>query len=365
MSNNFWPDQAKVLSGQLGIKYPIIQAPMAGGPSTPELVAAVSNSGALGFLGVGYLTPEQIDLEICKVKELTDRPFGVNLFIPDSNIKASINPKVLNRLEEFSLELGIESPDLPGSSPKYSFEDQLAVIVDNKVFAFSFTFGIPDKALIKDLLERDIIVIGTATCVEEGLLLENAGCSAVVAQGSEAGGHRGTFGLTDGTPLIGGLALVPQLADKVEIPVIASGGIMDGRGIAASLALGASAVQMGTAFLSCKEARVPKPWLDSLLTSKDVSTVLTKAFSGKYARGIKNRFIDEMSLLENEIPKYPLQNSLTRSLRNASRDRGNREFMSLWAGQGSQMSRQCTAQELIDALVLETSQVLKSISKNL
>ncbi|MGB3728279.1 MAG: nitronate monooxygenase, partial [Thermodesulfobacteriota bacterium] len=132
-----------------------------------------------------------------------------------------------------------------------------------------------------------------------------------------------------------------------------------------SLALGASAVQMGTAFLSCKEARVPKPWLDSLLASEDIAVVLTKAFSGKYARGIKNRFIEEMSSLENEIPSYPLQNSLTRSLRNASRDIGNKEFMSLWAGQGSQMSRQCTAQELIDTLILETSKVLKSVTTNL
>ena len=334
MHSNFWPDQISSLADNLGIEHPIIQAPMAGGPSTPELVAAVSNPGALGFLGVGYLTPYQIDLEIRKVKELTNQPFGVNLFVPDSNTESPISPKVKKRLEQYSLELGIESPDLPGP-PKYSFEDQLAVIIDHKVPIFSFTFGIPDKTLIRDLEERDISTIGTATCVEEGVLLENSGCSAIVSQGSEAGGHRGTFGSTDSTPMIGVLALVPQLVDKVEIPVIASGGIMDGRGIAASLALRASGVQMGTAFLSCKEARVPKPWLDSLLTSKDVSTVLTKAFSGKYARGIKNRFIDEMFSLENEIPNYPLQNSLTRSLRNASRDKGNRDFMSLWAGQGS------------------------------
>ena len=364
MQSKFWPDYVNSFTEECGIVHPIIQAPMAGGPSTPELVAAVSNSGGLGFLGVGYLTPEQIDLEIHKVRELTDRPFGVNLFGPESNTKLSISPKVLKRLEEYSLELGIESPDLPGS-PKHSFEDQLSVIIDNDVPVFSFTFGIPDKRLIKDLIERDVFVIGTATCGEEGGLLEEAGCLAIVAQGSEAGGHRGTFGSTEGTPMIGGLALVPQLVDKVEIPVIASGGIMDGRGIAASVALGASTVQMGTAFLSCKEAGVPKPWLDSLLSSKDISTVLTKAFSGKYARGIKNRFIDEMSLLEDEIPNYPLQNSLTRSLRNASKDKGDSDFMSLWAGQGSAMSRKLTAQELVDCLISETYEVFKSISSNL
>ena len=215
------------------------------------------------------------------------------------------------------------------------------------------------------MLERGVLVIGTATCVEEGALLEQAGCSAIIAQGSEAGGHRGTFGSTEGTPMIGGLALVPQLVDKVKIPVIASGGIMDGRGIAASIALGASAVQIGTAFLSCEEAGVPKPWLDTLLSSKDVSAVLTKAFSGKYARGIKNRFIDEMSSLEEGVANYPVQNSLTRQIRNAAKEKQNSDFMSLWAGQGSAMSRKCTAQELVSFLVLETYDALKSMTSNL
>ncbi|MFA9409419.1 MAG: NAD(P)H-dependent flavin oxidoreductase, partial [Candidatus Dadabacteria bacterium] len=321
-------------------------------------------AGGLGSIGAGYLSPEQIEAGIRKVKELTKRPFSVNLFIPEISNTVESDDKVLKKLEEFSVELGVGPPEVP-RPPEYTFEDQLSVIIDHNVPVFSFTFGIPDKALIRDLIERDVFVIGTATCVEEGVLLEEAGCSAIVAQGSEAGGHRGTFGSTEGTPMIGGLALVPQLVDKVEIPVIASGGIMDGRGIAASVALGASTVQMGTAFLSCKEAGVPKPWLDSLLSSKDISTVLTKAFSGKYARGIKNRFIDEMSLLEDEIPNYPLQNSLTRSLRNASKDKGDSDFMSLWAGQGSAMSRKLTAQELVDCLISETYEVFKSISSNL
>jgi len=364
MQSAFWPDQIRVLTEQIGINHPIIQAPMAGGPSTPELVAAVSNAGGLGSIGAGYLSPEQIEAGIRKVKELTKRPFSVNLFIPEISNTVESDDKVLKKLEEFSVELGVGPPEVPGP-PEYTFEDQLSVIIDHKVPVFSFTFGIPDRALIRDLIERDVFVIGTATCVEEGVLLEEAGCSAIVAQGSEAGGHRGTFGSTEGTPMIGGLALVPQLVDKVEIPVIASGGIMDGRGIAASLVLGASAVQMGTAFLSCEEAGVPGPWLDSLLSSKDISTVLTRAFSGKYARGIKNRFIDEMSLLEDEIPNYPLQNSLTRSLRNASKDKGDSDFMSLWAGQGSAMSRKLTAQELVDCLISETYEVFKSISSNL
>jgi nitronate monooxygenase len=364
MQTEFWPEQVRGLLEKLGIEHPIIQAPMAGGPSTPELVAAVSNAGALGSLGVGYLTPAQIEEEIRKVKELTKQPFSVNLFIPEANNADTPSDKVIKKLEGFSKELGIDPPEFPGP-PKYTFEDQLAVIVDNDVPVFSFTFGIPEDHYMEELHKRGISVIGTATCVEEGVLLKEAGCTAIVAQGSEAGGHRGTFGSTDGTPIIGGLAFVPQLVDEIPIPVIASGGIMDGRGLAASLALGASAVQMGTAFLSCIEAEVPEPWLDSLKNSSDTSTVLTKTFSGKYARGIKNRFIEEMSVLEDEIPAYPLQNSLTRPIRNAAKEKGDRDFMSLWAGQGAAMSRKCTAQELIDTLVTETNDVLKSMSSNL
>lgn len=364
MPKEIWPDQTKDLLQNVGIDHPIIQAPMAGGPSTPELVAAVSNAGGLGSLGSGYLTPELIDIEIRAVKKLTKKPFAVNLFVPNTNLDTKVSAKVIEKLKEYSIELGIDSPNLP-SPPKYSFEDQLSVILDNHVSIFSFTFGIPDNSLIKDLIKRDVFIIGTATCVEEGVLLQEAGCSAIVAQGSEAGGHRGTFGSTDGVPMVGGLALIPQLVDNVRIPVIASGGIMDGRGIAASLALGASGVQIGTAFLSCKEARVPKPWLDSLMDSKDVSTVLTKAFSGKYARGINNRFIKEMSSLESEIPEYPIQNSLTRPIRNAAKEKADPSFMSLWAGQGSQMSRQINAEDLINALITETRTVLKSVCTNL
>ncbi len=364
MKRDFWPDYVKRFTQLIGIEHPIIQAPMAGGPSTPELVAAVSNSGALGSLGVGYLTPEQIDAEIKKVRELTTRPFCVNLFVPENNQSQDVSSEVQKKLEEFSKELGVSPAQLPGP-PSYTFEDQLAVVIDNDVPVFSFTFGIPEERLMKKLLDQRTLILGTATCVEEGFLLQEAGCNSIVAQGSEAGGHRGSFGSTVGTPMIGGLVLIPQLANKVNIPVIASGGIMDGRGIAASLVLGASAVQIGTAFLSCKEANLPQPWLDSLITSKDTSTILTKTFSGKYARGIRNRFIDEMSSLEDEIPPYPIQNTLTRQIRNASKERGDSEYMSMWAGQGAAMSRQSTAKELVDALVSETYETIEVIKAKL
>jgi len=364
MNNKFWPDQVREMIDKIGMEYPIIQAPMAGGPSTPELVAAVSNAGGLGSLGAGYLSPEQIESEIRKVKEITDKPFNINLFVPESVKPRNPSQNVMNKLEEFSKELDSDAP-LLSESPQFGFDDQLAVVIENDVPVFSFTFGIPELKVMKKLKEKGIFVIGTATCVEEGILLERAGCDAIVAQGSEAGGHRGSFANDDRVPLIGGLALIPQLVDNVAIPVIASGGIMDGRGIAAALALGASAVQMGTAFLGCKETGIPNPYHQKLLNSGDVSTVLTKSFSGKYARGIKNRFIDEMSSLEGDVASYPLQNSLTRTIRNAAKEKGDPEFMSLWAGQGASMSRDFTAKELLNTLVMETNEALKCIGKNL
>lgn len=361
---SFWTDQTKKLLEQLKIEHPIIQAPMAGGPSTPELVAAVSNAGGLGSLGCGYLTPDQINSEIRKVKEKTDRPFNVNLFIPETNNLKNPSERVLNKLENISNEFDIDPPEIP-DSPKYKFEDQLAIIIDNNVHIFSFTFGIPENSIIKELHSKNIVVVGTATSVEEGILLEQAGCDALVAQGLEAGGHRGSFCSTESIPMIGSLTLIPQLVDKVDIPIIASGGIMDGRGIVASLALGASAVQMGTAFLGCEEAGITDPYREKLRQSRDDSTVLTKSFSGKYARGITNRFIREMSEIENEVASYPVQNSLTRQIRNAAKQKNDPEYMSLWAGQGSGMTQQTNAKELLENLVSETKEILTNISSYL
>jgi nitronate monooxygenase len=337
---------------------------MAGGPTTPELVGAVSNAGGLGSLGAGYLMYEMLDAEIKKIKQITGKPFNINLFIPESAKPRNPSQNVMNKLEEFSKELDSDAPRL-SESPQPSFHDQVSAIIDNKVRVFSFTFGIPEKEVMKKLREERILIIGTATCVEEGILLERAGCDAIVAQGSEAGGHRGSFAKSDSVPLIGGLALIPQLVDSVNIPVIASGGIMDGRGIAAALALGASAVQIGTAFLSTEESGVPIPYRDKIFSSKDTTTVLTKSFSGKYARGMRNRFIDEMSDLENEVASYPLQNSLTRPIRNAAKKKGDPKFMSLWAGQGSSMCRKFKAGDLLNALVMETNEALKRIGRNL
>jgi len=360
MSIDFWPERSKELCNMLGTEHPIIQAPMAGGPTTPELAAAVSDAGGLGSIGAGYTTPDDMESCIKEIRSLTDKPFSVNLFCLDDTPNVVPSEKVMKKLGDIAKEVGADAPRGAGVT-KISFGDQLDVIMDRDVPVFSFTFGVPEKEYMQALKKRGIIVVGTATCVDEAVTLEKAGCDAVVAQGFEAGGHRGTFPTTEGVPIIGTFSLVPQVADAVNVPVISSGGVMDGRGIAAALALGASGVQMGTAFLGCKEASVPKPWLDAIKSSKDTSTVLTRAFTGKYARGIKNKFIEEFSGLEEEVPDYPVQQGLTSPLRAAVKAKGKGEYMSLWAGQGSAQTRRMKAADLIEQLVSETRETLESL----
>lgn len=362
MSENFWPEQTRVLCGVLDIAHPIIQAPMAGGPTTPELVAAVSNAGGLGSFPGGYLTPDEIDAAVKKILALTDKPFAVNLLVPEKFSRKKPSQRVMKKLGEIAGEVGAELPESIAPDP-FTFDDQLAAVLDNDVPVFTFTFGIPKKKHMSALRKKKVVVIGTATSVAEGAMLKKAGCSAVIAQGSEAGAHRGTFPDTAGVPMVGGLALVPQMVDRVNAPVICSGGIMDGRGIIAALALGASGVQMGTAFLSCEEAAVPAPWLNAISKSLDTSTVLTRIYTGKYARGIRNRFVVELEGLEDKVPPYPIQHGLTRPIRAAARVREDAAFMSLWAGQGSPMWRKSTAAELVQILVRESREVLERIAE--
>lgn len=234
-------------------------------------------------------------------------------------------------LTRYREELGIEAPE-EVSAFVQPFEDQLAVVLEEKVPVFSFTFGVPEEAQISALKEAGILVVGTATTVREGLVLEERSVDAVVGQGSEAGGHRGTFVGDFESALVGTVALVPQLADSLSVPVVAAGGIMDRRGLAAALVLGAEGVQMGTAFLSGTESGVHPKYKEAVLTAESEDTVLTRAFSGKPARGIRNRFVEEMD--REDVPGYPVQNAYTRDIRAAAAKEDRVEFLSLWAGQG-------------------------------
>lgn len=352
------------LTKRLGMTYPIIQAPLAGGGDTPALVAAVCNAGGLGFIGAAYLTAKQIGNAAREVRALTTKPFGISLFAPLPVPDLASDPKpALERLAPFFAELGLPPPVLP-ASPHHSFEEQLAASLESGAAVFSFTFGILPRQAIESIKNRGMFLIGTATTVHEAIALEKAQVDAIVAQGSEAGGHRATFGSDFDSGMIGTISLVPQVADAVAVPVIASGGIMDGRGIAAALALGASAVQMGTAFLTCDEAGVPDVYKKTILQAHEHETRLTRAFSGRPARGIVNRFMKEFDATDasGSILPFPLQNDLTRPLRSAAAKLGRAEFLSLWAGQGVRLAQQRMAAQLVECLAIETENAIRRLA---
>jgi nitronate monooxygenase len=350
------------LTQRLGLSHPIVQAPLAGGGDTPELVAAVCNAGALGFIGAAYLTPPQVVETARAVRALTSRPFGINLFVPPP---APDEPDdvghALRAVAPFFAELGLPAPDRPRLAA-HAFDEQLAAALESGAAVFSFTLGMLPAPAIEAIKARGMFLAGTATTVAEARALERSGVDAVVVQGSEAGGHRGTFAAPFDSGAIGTMALVPQAVDAVAVPVIASGGIMDGRGIAAALALGASGVQMGTAFLTCAEAGVPPAYKDAILTASEDATRLTRAFSGRPARGIVNRFMTEIDQVPESILPFPFQNALTRPLRTAAAKAGRAEFLSLWAGQGVRLARRQPAGALVARLATETRAAVERLA---
>jgi nitronate monooxygenase len=344
-----------VLLKLLSIEHPIIQGPMGGGPSTPELVAAVSNAGGLGSLGAAYLTPDQITDAIRRIRSLTSRPFNVNLFSGGWSTNHSFDAgPILDLLSEVHEKLRLPPPVAPTHAPD-PFPAQFEAMLDARPPIFSFTFGIPDPDAMSRLKSRGIAILGTATTVEEARQLELSGVDAIVAQGSEAGAHRGTF--LDSSEMfessmVPTLPLVRATASAVKLPLIATGGLMDGRDIVNALEAGASAAQLGTAFLVCPESGASEAYKRAILSAKEDTTVVTRAFSGRPARGLRNTFLEQVDARQDLILPYPLQNTLTRRMRTAAGQQGLPDYLSLWAGQGVARACAMPAGDLVRRLLL-------------
>jgi nitronate monooxygenase len=351
------------LQSLLKIKHPIIQAPMAGSDS-PKLAAAASNAGVLGSIGVQYMTPAAITSAITEIRSLTGNPFAVNLFSLSEREKPSTTKiaQVAANLAPYYEKFGVSQPDeqtiISGIDP----EEQFEVIIKNKVPIFSFTLGMPTPDQIRRLKDNNIISIGTATNVREAKALMQAGIDAVCVQGSEAGGHRGTFIGVSEDSLIGCMALIPQVCDAIDLPVIAAGGIMDGRGIAAALSLGADGVQMGTAFLTTTESKVHPAYKKAIREQDVQDTALTRVFSGGMARGIKNKF-----MAENEgkpILSFPFHNAMTRPFRNQANQSGQIDYTNLWSGQAGALAKEIDVKTLVDELLRDTDARIKQLAQD-
>lgn len=341
-------------SQHTGISYPILQAPMAGGPGSPNLVAAVSNHGCLGSLAAGYLKANALDSAIHAIKKATSKPFLTNFFIPaQASATADQMHSMLRILHPFARELGIELT-LPTPPFCPSFESQMEVLLDHRLSILSFTFGLLETKWIKILKERRVMLIGTATSIEEALALEHLSIDYIVCQGKEAGGHRGSF-IKDAR--LSTTHLLQQCLSRLKTPLIASGGIMKGEDIAQALKLGASAVQMGSVFLTTQEAGTHPLYKKTILNLKEGGTTLTRAFTGKYARGVRNRFIDEMLSHEHAILDYPIQHAFTAPLRTAAYEHQRSEFLALWAGERAFLCQELPVATLLETLIQACSKV--------
>lgn len=338
----------------LKVRYPFVQAPMLG-VTTPEMVAAVSNEGGLGSLPVGLQSPEKtLDL-IRKTKTLTDKPFAVNLFAHDiPAVDVGAISVMQDQLVAITNRHGLEHPLVDIEKLRhYSYQEQIDILISENVAVVSFTFGVINGESIKRLHDAGIVLIGTATSVREAKYLETLGIDVITAQGIEAGGHRGTFLFDEPLPQIGAMSLIPQVVDQVSVPVLAAGGIMDGRTIKAAMMLGAAGVQVGSAFLRSNESLSIDSYKEAVQESVDTDTVLTRAFSGRWARGIRNTFHNEVEKLNLDFPAYPLLNDLTTPIRSASQKQNNKEFTTLWAGQSAHLAKPETSAAIVRELIAE------------
>ena len=348
----------------LGVRYPIIQAPMAGGWTTPELVAAVCNAGGLGVLAGARVSPDKLREDIRAVKESTDRPFGVNFLIAPPDEGNTDVESVQGFLDRFRERLDLPPGKTDLALPPSPLQEQLEVVFEERAAVLSVALGDPGELVERAHSER-MLVSAMVTTVEEAILVAERGADIIVAQGAEAGGHRSTFELGPNreAPLVGTMALVPQVTDAVDVPVVAAGGIADGRGLLAALALGASGVQIGTRFLSARESGAHPAYRERLLNSDETDTVVTHVFTGRPARGFRNRLAEEYLSEGPEPLGWLLHSAAAGDLYGASQAADNGDYSPLLAGQGLRLLKDGQgAAEIVAELVEEAGSALSRLS---
>ena len=347
-----WNDT--LFSRRVGLKYPIVQGSFGGGPSSVELLAAVSNAGGLGSFGMHLLEPAEIRNTITVAKAATNKPFAVNLWLAQDPEPSVAQREQLQAgrdlLQPYLNALGLEQPDAPGRFLP-NLNEQLEAVLEARPPVFSFIYGIPDSDVLERCRARGIITFGTATTADEAVALEAAGVDCVVASGPEAGGHRGSFLKPPEDSLVGMIALVPQVADVIRIPFVAAGGIVDSRGITAALALGAHGVQIGSAFLACDQSNANALHRSLLFSRRSAETVLTRAFTGRLARSMRNGLADNLRSHGANIPAYPIQSWLVGHVKSEALAQDRDDLISLSAGQGSPLIRHRCAIRLMESLV--------------
>jgi nitronate monooxygenase len=340
------------------LRIPIVQGPMLGA-STEAMAVAVSRAGGLGSVAASSQGPDAIRATVAALRREAGERFAVNLFIqepadpPQETVKAA-----MQRLAPWREKYGLPAQAVPNQWAE-PFLPQFAALVEAAPPVASFTFGILTAEQTAALKAAGSFVVGTATTVAEAKAWAAAGADAICAQGLEAGGHRGTFLKDVSESLVGTLSLVSTIREAVDLPVIAAGGITDGKAVAAALAMGAAAAQVGTAYLLADESGISAPWRRAIVEADDDATRLTRVFSGRHARGIENAFMRDMRPVEADIPRYPVQNALTQELRAAAAKAGDAEALSLWAGQSVRLAKPGGAAEITERLWREAQEALR------
>ncbi len=352
-----WPNRRFL--DLVGVEHPIIQAPMVGPKGT--LAASVSEAGGLGSLACAALTPEQVRSEVGIIRQRTSKPFNLNFFChlsmpADDEREAGWRMK----LAPYYAEFGIDPSRPVATATRAPFGEAMCdLVAELRPKVISFHFGLPDDRLLRRVKDAGCLVLASATTTREARWLAERGVDAVIAQGAEAGGHRGMFLTEDVASQVGTIALVPQIADAIDVPVIAAGGISDARGVAAAFMLGAAAAQIGTAYLLCPEAGISAPFLAALRAARDEDTAVTNVFTGRPARGLLNRAMRDLGPISEEAPAFPVAAVALQPLRTAAEAQGSGDFSPLWSGQAVSLACEVSAAELTQHLAAQTIQALR------